>query len=253
MIFFSRPERVAVEADAWKIQTPCRLELLGPSGVGKSRLMLKLVKDDSVWQVRLPFVIYCAPTLEDRRDYLEELKHLTETTDKRLWCTEGLPPIGQIVNFSNGRPTLLLVDDVALMSDLSGLNDLVAMHGRHLDISAVFALQSPFLPRRKDADFVAFSRNMTGRFIFNQRGDQRLNTSLNMMLFPDLPQYLKTRLDWALDDEDCNYCYVDTHPHPKLPSRYMLFTRMFSNERVRESPVFYDALKYNKKETRRYS
>ena len=75
-----------VEAEAtaadWRLHHPARLELIGPSGCGKSETMLKLAADDSVWTLEeedgrsgpvFRDLIYCAPSLDDREDFLRRL------------------------------------------------------------------------------------------------------------------------------------------------------------------------------------
>ena len=68
----------------WRIQTPCRLELLGPSGSGKSSLILKMIEDDSIFDRPCRHVAYCAPALEDRRNYVEELQNVVDRVGKKF-------------------------------------------------------------------------------------------------------------------------------------------------------------------------
>lgn len=228
-----------VAGDEWRIAVPARISLLGPSGSGKSEILLRLVEDDTVWERPAKFVIYSAPTLEDRSDYLRRMEASASKRGKKLWCVEGLPPPSQMVRFSGGRPSLLLADDLAMMEDLSGLNSLASMHGRHLNISVVFALQSPFLKSKRGVDFPAFARNLTAYFILNQRADYRLYSALNTMLFPERKNWLVSCLEEA-EKNGCHYLYVDLHPRAKLGRRLMVRTCVFSDQRVSGSPLFFD-------------
>ena len=81
-----------VAGDEWRIAVPARISLLGPSGSGKSEILLRLVEDDTVWERPAKFVIYSAPTLEDRSDYLRRMEASASKIGKKLWCVEGLPP-----------------------------------------------------------------------------------------------------------------------------------------------------------------
>ena len=64
------------EVGDWRIQSPCRIELIGPSGTGKSSVLLKLATDDSVWINPPERLIYCSPEAEEdpvARDTAEKL------------------------------------------------------------------------------------------------------------------------------------------------------------------------------------
>ena len=241
-------EAEATAAD-WRLHHPARLELIGPSGCGKSETMLKLAADDSVWTLEeedgrsgpvFRDLIYCAPSLDDREDFLRRLSLVAERGGKRLRCHQDLLDAESIKAWSGGRPVLYLVDDMPSLSDCSGLNSLVSMDSRHLGISCVFAMQTPFIKRR-GLDMPFFTRNMTGRFIFYQRADYRLYTTLNARLFPDKKNWLLGCLNYAREKLGSNYIYIDNHPRPKLPRRFMTMTNIFSGERGADgSPVFFD-------------
>ena len=118
-----------VEAEAtaadWRLHHPARLELIGPSGCGKSETMLKLAADDSVWTLEeengrsgpvFRDLIYCAPSLDDREDFLRRLSLVAERGGKRLRCHQDLLDAESIKAWSGGRPVLYLVDDMPSLS-----------------------------------------------------------------------------------------------------------------------------------------
>ncbi len=74
----------------WKLTTPARLELVGPSHVGKSELILKLVDDDSVWDQPFKRICYCAPSLTSRDSYVGRLRELCEQGGKLLWLLDHM-------------------------------------------------------------------------------------------------------------------------------------------------------------------
>ena len=165
----------------WRVQTPCRLEVLGPSGSGKSTLILKMVEDDSIWDSPCRCVAYCAPTLSDREDYLEELRGATDRAGKELWCMTGLPDPQDLLAFSQNRPVLVFLDDLPMFEDLKGLDALVGMFARHMKLNLVMAVQNHFL-KKKGVDFSFVSRNLTGMFILTNRADALLLNLLNTRL-----------------------------------------------------------------------
>ena len=105
-----------VEAEAtaadWRLHHPARLELIGPSGCGKSETMLKLAADDSVWTLEeengrsgpvFRDLIYCAPSLDDREDFLRRLSLVAERGGKRLRCHQDLLDAESIKAWSGGE------------------------------------------------------------------------------------------------------------------------------------------------------
>ena len=226
----------------WRLISPCRIELIGPSGSGKSETMLKLVEDDSVWKTPCNYVIYAAPVLSDRTEFLGKLAAIIKATSKKLLINEGLLKTRQIIEFSGGRPVLYLVDDLPMMQDCSGINDLNAMEARHLNINCVFALQTPFM-KKKSVDLPSFSRNMTNRFLFYQRADYRLFQTLNARIFPERKHWILDCLNYAKEVRGLKYIHIDMHPESSLDRRFMTMTGFFKNERHHDSPIFLDITK----------
>lgn len=230
-----------VPAGDYRIQSPCRLQLVGPSGSGKSTLLKKLVKDDSVWKEPVKHVIYCAPTLRDRQEYVEDLEATARHGKKTLWCTEGIPDVEEILNFSQNHSTLLLCDDLPLFDDTRGLNALIGMHGRHWRINIVLAVQNPYL-KKPGLDMAFISRNLTGCIVLGSRADALVFSIMNHRLFPERKNFLLDCLNDARDNQNCCYVYIDLHPHAFMPRKFMLSTRIFRDERVggeNGSPLFY--------------
>ena len=226
----------------WRVQTPCRLEVLGPSGSGKSTLILKMVEDDSIWDSPCRCVAYCAPTLSDREDYLEELRGATDRAGKELWCMTGLPDPQDLLAFSQNRPVLVFLDDLPMFEDLKGLDALVGMFARHMKLNLVMAVQNHFL-KKKGVDFSFVSRNLTGMFILTNRADALLLNLLNTRLCPEKKNFLRRCLEDARHKQDCGYIYVNLHPHATLSREFMVATRLFADERVGSaSPLFYPLL-----------
>ena len=229
-------------AKDWRLISPCRIELIGPSGSGKSETMLKLIEDNSVWATPCRYVIYTAPCLSDRTVFLNRLVEKAKRGSKQLHIHEGLMKTRQIIEFSQNQPVLYLVDDLPMMPDCSGLNDLNAMEARHLKINCIFALQTPFM-KKKNVDLPSFSRNMTNRFLFYQRADYRLFQTLNARIFPERKHWILDCLNYAKEKLNLNYIAIDMHPESTLSRKFMTMTGIFADERHHGSPIFFDITK----------
>ncbi len=221
----------------WRIQTPARLDL-GPSQAGKSAILLKLVKDDSVWDRKLAKVIYCCPTLSDRAPYITKLQESCDSNDKQLLCLEKLPTTEEIQAFGEGLPVLLLADDLLAMDDPSRMKDLTLMDSHHLNVSVLFCVQTPFY-KSSDLDLALISRNLTGRLILFQAADVLQYKLVSSRLFPERKSFLLECLSRAKAQQGLNYVYCNVHCFSSLPRKYMCYTALFTDERVDGSPLFF--------------
>ena len=222
----------------WRIQTPCRLELLGPSGSGKSSLILKMIEDDSIFDRPCRHVAYCAPALEDRRNYVEELQNVVDRVGKKICYLTELPHPDQLLSFSQGMPVLVFLDDLPMFENLKGLDSLVGMFARHLNLNLVMAVQNHFL-KRSGIDFSFVSRNLTGMIVLGNRADAWVLTLLNTRLCPEKKNFLRDCLADAHENQGCDYIYINLHPHATLSRKLMVATRLFAGERLGPSPLLY--------------
>ena len=229
---------VEVTEGDWQIQTPCRLELLGPSGSGKSSLILRMIEDDSIFDRPCQHVAYCAPALEDRRDYVEDLQTIVDRVGKKICYLTELPHPDQLLNFSQGLPVLVFIDDLPMFENLKGLDSLVGMFARHLHLNLVMAVQNHFL-KRSGIDFSFVSRNLTGMIVLGNRADAWVLNLLNTRLCPEKKNFLRDCLTDARERQGCDYIYINLHPHASLSRNLMVATRLFDGERLGPSPLFY--------------
>lgn len=226
----------------WQLHTPARLELIAPSGGGKSTLLLKLVEDDSVWDKPFGLVIYCAPLLSDRDDYLEKLAKACGE-DKLLTTLDRVPTLDDIQNQSHTeKEALLILDDLLGFKDSKdAIQDLMTMHSHHYNLSVVFTVQNPFL-KTKHLDLTTMSRNLTGRILLFQLNDYYLYKLLNSRLFPEHKLFVIKCLNEAKDKYGCPYIFINLHSFSDIPRRYICYTGLFQEERAHygDSPVFFD-------------
>ena len=225
----------------WRIQTPARLELLGPSYAGKSTLLLLLVEDDSVWDHPFTKVLYAAPMISDREEYLTEMRERCERTAKQLCVMEKIPSKEELQDYAEGDPLLLIADDVFGFPDATNMAKIFFMWSHHLNISCVFCVQSPFYKNAK-LDLTTVSRNLTGRFILWQTGDFLQYNLVSNRLFPDKKGFLLQCLTEAKEKYGQNYVFCNVHPFSNMTRRYMVCTALFKDQRAHhhDSPVFFD-------------
>jgi len=152
----------------WKLHSPGRYALVGPSHSGKSELVLKIISNPTIWNDRPAEIIYAAPKLNDRQNYLERLERACQSTKGAFRCIDSLPDdFGAVSGY---RKSLLIIDDVMAFSkeELKKIVNLMIMDSHHYDVTVLVCQQSPFPPGQ---EFVTCNRNLTGRFLTFQLND----------------------------------------------------------------------------------
>lgn len=229
----------------WKLKTPARVMLIGPSQSGKSELILRLVADDSVWDAPFRRIVYVAPLLDDRDAYLERLRE-TCGEKKTLTATDAIPKVEDLRSLAHedveGRGVLLVLDDLlSYKQNPDAVRDLAVMHSHHSDISVVMCVQNPFSAGKSKLDLVTLGRNLTAKFILYQLQDYYVLRTLNSRLFPERKDFLLRCLKTAKEKLGACYVVVNLHPFSGLERRVICYTGVFADERAGrfDSPVFF--------------
>ena len=192
--------------------------------------------------------MYLAPTLKDREHYLGELEAACKVTGKTLITEENIPSVDEVQAFVGAERVLIIVDDLlSFKKDLERLTDLMVMHSHHLGWSVLFCVQNPFFKSSK-LDLTTLSRNLTGRFILYQTNDWLQYQLLSSRLFPEKKSFLLHCLTDAKKKFGFNYVYCNVHCFSKVERRYLCYTGIFKDERVKYalaagssgSPIFFD-------------
>ena len=248
---------------SWLLHTPCQIQCLGPSQVGKCHTILQLLKNQNdIFDEPFRHVIYAAPRMAlsegeeehegERQDspYMRELVRVCQGANLGLTVSSGLPQVSEIARLARGSPTLMILDDILCFEpqDLKRMVHYSNRHTHHLKISVLYTLQNPF-QKNPHLDLTTLSRNCTGRFLFYQTNDWRMLNTLNSQLFPDCQQFLTSCL-LAARSQGYNYIFVNTAPQPiraenereYLPRRFMCYTRLLGEgeEGCPPNPLFFD-------------
>ncbi len=225
----------------WEIQTPARIEILGPSHSGKSVIVEKFLKDDTVWDRPPKNVIYCAPTKADRASYIALLEETCCNGGKELAILDKIPSIEEVGNLGEEGHALIIVDDLLSFKDAASLAHFAVMHSHHLDISIIFCVQNAFYKGAK-LDLPTLSRNATMKVVLFQTADFLQYKMLSTRLFPERKSFLTDCLNLAKSRYGMNYVICNTHSFSPLPRNNIVYTAIFKEERDRfaGSPLFFD-------------
>ncbi len=225
----------------WQLSTPARIACIGPSGSGKSHIVRKLIADTSVWDRKFAKVVYTAPSLDDREEYLDSLRSVCQANEQELLLLDRVPTAEELRQFGSGAPILYIADDLLGFANTAPLQNLITINSHHLHISCVFCVQNPFL-RSGKLDLTTLSRNLTARFLLYATSDWLLLKNLSNRLFPERRNFLIDCLNLVRSKYGLNYVVVNTASFSDVERRYICYSAVFTSERAQfgGSPLFLD-------------
>lgn len=131
-------ERMEVEDDFSKIQCPARIQISGPTLVGKSEFIAKLVQwRDHVFSVPFQRILYFLPEdgVHARTEYLLRLRNYFPPLDIR----EGLPELKKLPFLHDRQPSLVILEDLAdEMLNSADMLGLFFKESHHLNITVLY-------------------------------------------------------------------------------------------------------------------
>jgi hypothetical protein len=254
----------------WRFKHPARIQVVGPSCSGKSELLLKLLGEAACWKPPPSHVIYVAPNLDSRMDYLKRLDEALTPTRGNLITLDTIPNgddinhlIGRDMHISKresnrrkeeeeededkreyaedddsqtnarrcGPPRAVVVIDDLLVANKEGIRKVERM----MVLSSHHNDFSVVLCVQNSfhSDLVTINRNLTARILLYQLNDWREINNLNANIFPGYRGFLTYCLTFAKDNYDCNYIIINVDPFSNIPRNFICYTRIFKNERVK--------------------
>jgi hypothetical protein len=228
----------------WRIPSPGSYTILGPSQSGKSELLIKLLKNPSIWIKKPKIVIYAAPSIDDRKDYIKRMSETCKETDEsEFYATKVVPDeekVRQMTEFRD-QPVILILDDLLSFSDKTNIKKATQLgikgchHGK---ITLFMCLQNPF--PQGYPDFVTLSRNTTGKFIMYQTNDLRSIRNINSSMFPGTKDFLLYCLFKAKTKLNCRYIFTNNSSFSPVDRRYLVYTCLLPSERPGPEPYHFD-------------
>jgi hypothetical protein len=237
----------------WRIHTPGSYTVLGPSQSGKSELLIQLLQYPSIWKKKPSIVIYAAPTLQDREDYLIRMKNACIKADgekSEFMALSQVPDeekVKQLIQFRN-EPVILILDDLLSFPDKHHIKKAAQLGIKgchHSQITLIMCLQNPF--PQGYPEMVTLSRNTTGKFIMYQTNDLRSIRNISNTMFPDGKDFLLYCLFKAKEKLLCRYIFTNNHSRSDVARRYLVYTCLLPSERPCDEPYHFD-LEYYKKD-----
>ncbi len=199
--------------------------VVGPTGVGKTRWVVRLLKSLDGMYARDPpkKILYCYGSFQPLFDDLER-------DIPRFTLHQGLPNGAEIDEFADGEHGLVVLDD--LMQQVVENPDVELLFTRgchHRNISVIFVSQNLY-SRGKSARTIAL--NTWYLVLFKNVRDTSQISTLGRQMFPGKSRILVEAYQDATK-KSFGYLVVDMSPYGE--DKYRLRTRIFRGE----DPVVY--------------
>jgi len=198
---------------------PSTLGVFGPSQVGKTTFVLRLIENsESMFTTKPERILYCYSSWQPSYEKLAKLPHVT--------LNEGVPTRTQVEEFTYDKsPTLLVLDD--LMSQVIKDPDVqhyVTVLGHHNNMGIVLLMQSIF-PQGKCARTI--SLNCHYMILFNNRRDLNQIKVLATQIMPGRSGFFMDSYKKAINTP---YSYLLVDIHPLSDPQFELRTRIFPDD-----------------------
>jgi hypothetical protein len=198
---------------------PSTIGVFGPSQVGKSTFVLKLIKNAEIMFTKKPHhVIYCYSLWQDGYKELQDLPYVT--------LHEGVPSRAKMEELTfDKQPTLLILDDLMakVIKDLD-VQHYVTVMSHHNNICIILIMQSIF-PQGKCARTI--SLNCHYMVLFNNRRDLNQIQVLGRQIMPG-------RVDFFVDSYKkavaTPFAYLVVDIYPNSNPRFELRSRIFPQD-----------------------
>ena len=198
---------------------PSTIGVFGPSQVGKTTFVLKLIKNaEDMFTKKPQRVLYCYSAWQKAYDELSKLQHVT--------MHEGVPTRSEMDEFTYDRkPSLLVIDDLmAKIIKDPEVQHYVTVMSHHNNIGIVLIMQSIF-PQGKCARTI--SLNCHYMVLFNNRRDVNQVKVLGSQIMPGRSAFFMDSYKKAISTP---YSYLVVDIHPNSNARFELRTRIFPDD-----------------------
>lgn len=168
---------VGMEEVDVKLKSPCTVVISGPTGSGKTELLIDLIQNsDKVATPSPSEIVYCYGVWQDKFSRIEDQVRLHN----------GMIDIENDIP-KDGKNRWLIIDD--LMGEQSGtkeMNSLYTKFSHHLNISVFFVVQNLFVKENR-----TLSLNSHYFFIFKNPRDGTAITNLAKQAFPGKVKFVQ--------------------------------------------------------------
>ena len=232
-------QKINVEKDFQKIICPSRMLIAGPSMIGKSTFILKLVQHRNlIYNETFERIIYCLPedSLHLHQEFLKEM----ESAFSSLEVVEGMPKLNGLHIKDTKNHKLLILDDLMLpVFDTQSMMELITKDSHHCNCSVVITSQNFFHPSKYGRTFV---RNCSEKILFFDKTDAKQLSILSMQIYPNKPNFLKNCFDWLFKNhpnEHLKYILIDSSTLSHFPHNALVRTFILPNQTGKVQPILF--------------
>jgi hypothetical protein len=214
-------QKIYLDVNAFRFQTPFAMSVTGPSQVGKSEFIYSLIKFREVlFTSKFYRIIYCQPEslFSHSNPIFQKIKSEFPTAE----LVFGVPKLNELQLEQNTLPCLLILDDL-MTSVLNSehMKQLFCVQVHHCNISCIFTSQNYFSPSRFGK---TISRNVHYKVLFFNRIELVELRHISIQITPKCPNFLYSSfkfLQKTYPFEYSHYIIIDGHSRSKMSDMHV--------------------------------
>ena len=201
-----------------KIKTPTRGIIAGPSNVGKTYFITRLLEQrNRLFLDNFERIIFCHPFGDFPNDseltFFQKLENIAPGIEIRA----QLPSLNDLQSI-NGKTLLILDDLIADIVCSAEYMRLFTIHSSHSQISIITTTQN-FFEHGKFSKTIL--RNQNFFVLFDSKSDKQMTSIISRQLFPGKKGFLANCFAWLskyVEKPEFRYVFIDCGVNNKLAS-----------------------------------
>ena len=232
-------QKLIVPPDVLRFRLPFSMLISGPTLVGKSEFMLKLIKyRESLFTSKFSRIIYCYPESLSRKAQVFFQRIREEFPQAEICC--GIPNISQLGLDLDDLPSFLIMDDLMYeILNSASMVELFQKHVHHFNISVCFTLQNYFAlsPHGK-----TIMKNFLYRIIFFNRIELLELRNISIQIMPNVANFMHANFQFLQKHfpRERAYILIDGHSESKM-SQMHVRTHIFPDKDGEIKPIIFYA------------
>jgi hypothetical protein len=218
-------------------KVPVRLIIAGPTSVGKSEMVYKLIEFRALMFDK-PFqsiFYYHAANMSTKDElFMSRLRNICSD----IVIDEGLPNFEEI-SYYKGDKLVIIDDQILSIVNNADFFNAFTIYSNHHNISIIITSQNFFVQGKYSKTLM---RNTTDKIVFRDKSDRQWLSILSRQMFPDKPNFLSKVMSWVQENVSNvyeQYIAIDNNPKSILGDDFLIKTNILPNDEGVVEPVYF--------------
>ena len=227
-----------MDSTSLQFKCPARIYLAGPTGSGKSSLIVAMIKHrEMLFDKEFNTIIFCSPEKNVSQDHQTFMSRLREVCNNIVFMS-GLPNFDEL-SFIEGHKLVICDDLISEIVDSKEMFKAVTVYSNKQNLSLCLTTQNLYLGGKFAASLV---RNASYLICFQSLMDSHWLAHLSRQMFPSKKNILTDVMQWVQEHFTTNwskYILIDCSPKSTLPDKYRIRTQIIPNDNNVFEPIIF--------------